>query len=592
VTGDAEAILSDERQGLIIAGKHTGTAMCGPVGGPSCPHYADWLATRISANPTNRQIVAVIDTGYDDGTFPGDHHPDLESPDRLQGWGAYDAQFNDRYGHGTMVAGIIAGRKDTPAPVPPNANTALDAAGFEYGTGIAPFAQVYPFKVGNHLLPDGTAYLDRDQRALNSSRMRVETDRSHRAFVANESWNLARPAAGGTFGPEPNYTSFAQFFDARVIDASAPRVPSDGNDVAGAQPMTIVFSAGNHANGVGCPSGASVSNSVSSPAVAKNVIAVGATENIRPATSPPNQPAVEPANECRQCSGGRPPNHDAVNANAVASFSGRGKDFGAYPATDRANTIRIKPDLVAPGVRVFSTVPYATENDPGNTYSNQPATEVNGCAKYWPLVAPHVYHTFGTGTSFAAPVVSGAAAVVRQWFTEHTLADAPPSLVKAALIATADDLGTAAGTDHRPSPIFGWGRVNLDRAIDSTVPRWWAAANASNSVTTGGMKTFNRTVFSAVRPVLIVLVWDDPPSKVVTTSQAPLQSQLSLSVGGGLYRGNAFNENITGLAAEDGYSYRFRFGQLFDDTINNVEAVLIPPGGLFPGPDHWHLRAR
>ncbi len=182
-------------------------------------------------------------------------------------------------------------------------------------------------------------------------------------------------------------------------------------------------------------------DSVSSPALAKNVIAVGATESYRP--------TPEPSLSCGGCfvsgtqtSNGRPPDVNATHVGRVASFSGRGRFFGPLPGQALAHNTRIKPDLVAPGVRVFSTVPYSFSG-----YDQQAL--VTGCSKYYSQPNPgNTYHTYGTGTSFAAPVVSGAAALKRKWFLDRGVNSAP-SLLKAALIATADSLADDPGSGHR-----------------------------------------------------------------------------------------------------------------------------------------------
>jgi len=104
---------SDERQGLIVAGKYEGYssgAVSGAVTGPGT--YLSWLASRSLLLGPNEAptIVGVFDTGFDDG---GSRHPDLAG--RLSTWGNYVFNANtpaieDTRGHGTMVAGIIMGK--------------------------------------------------------------------------------------------------------------------------------------------------------------------------------------------------------------------------------------------------------------------------------------------------------------------------------------------------------------------------------------------------------------------------------------------------------------------------------------------------
>ncbi|HXO99697.1 MAG TPA: S8 family serine peptidase [Luteibacter sp.] len=66
-----------------------------------------------------------------------------------------------------------------------------------------------------------------------------------------------------------------------------------------------------------------------------------------------------------------------------------------------------------------------------------------------------VSFVYGAGTSFAAPQVSGAAAVVMSAFP-----GLPLDSVRQVLLGTADDLGDAG-----PDAIYGYGRLNLGRAI-------------------------------------------------------------------------------------------------------------------------------
>ena len=83
---------------------------------------------------------------------------------------------------------------------------------------------------------------------------------------------------------------------------------------------------------------------------------------------------------------------------------------------------------------------------------------------------------------------------------------------------------------------------------------------------------------------MIVLAWSDPASSTSTsTSQVPLYNDLHLTVeavGASLYwKGNNFYENIDGY--DNGFSYPYALGgaPLINDTMNNVEAIFVPP--------HW-----
>ena len=93
----------------------------------------------------------------------------------------------------------------------------------------------------------------------------------------------------------------------------------------------------------------------------------------------------------------------------------------------------------------------------------------NGCgeARNWCLFAPGVDLAVGTdgrgnltGTSFAAPMASGALAVLKS-----RLPAMPMEVVQAVLLVSADPLGTRVADADEPDPVYGWGRLNLGRAV-------------------------------------------------------------------------------------------------------------------------------
>ena len=543
VTYKGEIAPSDERQGQIVAGNHNGTA-------PTGPGYRNWLSSRGLNTPSNQQTVGIIDDGYDDGTDPDsspitkEHHPDLETPQRLLapvGIPFQNAVKYDVSGHGTMVAGIIAGEGST-------GTKAKDAQGYFYGSGIAPDARLVAARTA-----DGYT-LSRLTQALDYCRFNIAHG-VDRAFIINNSYNGYKDISGIRFA-DNEYDEYSRLFDDKT---------NDGSTVNGTQPATLVFSAGNFAYDYAT---ATIRrDSIASPATAKNVITVGATASYRPTPEPPLACQENP-------NGFRPPNQDANHIAKIGLFSGRGKSFGPSPSTAMVHNVRVKPDLVAPGVRVFSTVPYASDK----------YTTVAGCTEYYPL--PNVnFYTYGTGTSFSAPVVTGVAALKRKWFLDRGV-DPSPSLLKASLIATADSLGSYVGNDHRPSSNSGWGRVNLNRATNARA-RFYVKDNQSLAVSTGQQRVWTRTIDSPASDTYIVLAWSDPKTDLTGNSQVPLKNNLGLAIeelGSTKYwRGNNFRENRIGN--DNGYSYRFlSLTEVpFSDSINNVEAVFIPANTFASG---------
>lgn len=102
--------------------------------------------------------------------------------------------------------------------------------------------------------------------------------------------------------------------------------------------------------------------------------------------------------------------------------------FSSWGPTDDG---RIKPDISAKGVNTFSSV--ATED---NSYQNF------------------------SGTSMAAPSVSGALLLLQEHYNNLNNEFMRSSTLRGLVIHTADEAGAAPGPDFR----FGWGLINTERA--------------------------------------------------------------------------------------------------------------------------------
>ncbi len=91
----------------------------------------------------------------------------------------------------------------------------------------------------------------------------------------------------------------------------------------------------------------------------------------------------------------------------------------------------------------------------------------NGCgaARNWCLVAPGEDLTIRpgdpiSGTSFAAPMVSGALAALRSRFPDMTM-----EIIQAILLISADPVGIRKENPEEPDPVYGWGLLNLGNAV-------------------------------------------------------------------------------------------------------------------------------
>jgi hypothetical protein len=176
-----------------------------------------------------------------------------------------------------------------------------------------------------------------------------------------------------------------------------------------------------------------------------------------------------------------------IDASNVAAFSSRG------PTRDG----RVKPDLVARGVGVYSTVL-------NSTYGRK------------------------QGTSMATPVVTGISALLTEQWRRTYAATPKPAVLKALLIAGADDLGTP-GPDYR----FGHGLANAKAAVDLIREDGGSGSRIRVADATQGSQAEMPLTVVAGQKLRATLVWTDP--EVLTfgpdgTAAATLVNDLDLKI--------------------------------------------------------------
>jgi len=288
--------------------------------------------------------------------------------------------------------------------------------------------------------------------------------------------------------------------------------------------FVVVFSAGNN--------GLRGESTVTPPSTAKNCISVGSSWV---------------------------PSFD-VSPDYVSNFSGRGW------TTDG----RIKPEVVAPGGTTITSTP-AYRHYVWGAYPNTS----------WAGDSAHGIINGIVGTSQAAPQISAACAMIRQYFNDGFYPDGDPSsggstpfnpsaaLVKAILIASTVDLENG---DPVPSRAEGWGRVVLDNALFFSGESSTLFVSDTTGVATADSVVNMVNIAYASDPIKFVLAWSD--AAAATWANPTLINDLDLIVtapNSNRYLGNVLSNGFSNTGGSA-------------DRVNNVEVVLLPssaPAGVY-----------
>lgn len=338
------------------------------------------------------------------------------------------------------------------------AGTMIAAGANASALGMAPAATVDSYDWFNDL----TEMLNRGASAPNATDAIYISNHSY-GYIRGWYWNGSHYEwHGGGSGPSAiegafgRYNTFARDADALVFSRPYYTVfwsagndrssnPGTGSPVAlspGAS--TVPYDPNQHPPGDGVYRGGY--DIIGDHAIGKNVITVGAVTD-----------AVS--------GGQRNP-----NAADMAWFSSWG------PTDDG----RIKPDLVANGVSVFSA-----GNDNNSDYYSS------------------------SGTSMSSPNAAGTAALLIEQYKQH-FPDAAlrASTLRGLLIHTADDLGTPG-----PNYQYGWGLVNglaAGELIDDYATRPGSIRLTEDSISAANRPLTYEALWDGESPIRVTLAWTDP----------------------------------------------------------------------------------
>ena len=445
---------------------------------------------------------------------------------------------SDYNGHGTHVVGSVLGDGS-------NSPDGKD------NSGMAPGAHLFMQSVGW-----GCKYYD-DDRPTNGLIDRTVCDanlalppyadflgESHTAGarVHTNSWGRGPDSIGGGCSSQC-WTYYSA--DTATLDEATNDYPD----------MTVLFAMGNDARDcyytsfgmsacTGGQNGEINTGAMNRQANAKNILAIGASENNRGNTGIGlfDRTCVSMFGHTGPWWGnpvGNSPMADDIEGISCTSNTG--------PTSDG----RIKPDLVAPGTHIVSTK--------SSQFTVQCSS--NNC------VDSTGSYLVKTGTSMATPVVAGLVALLIEHLNDHPTADydcnlaidpsrdnCPDSaLIKAILSASSHDLegqydtggdGQNGAVEKVPNPHEGWGRADIARAVGS-------GFSEGIEIITSDSHSFKLSVpDTGINDLRVVLAWNDPVNSASSSIQLRNDLDIFLKSPGGelrTYTNDAVN-NLVGIS--------------------------------------------
>jgi hypothetical protein len=216
--------------------------------------------------------------------------------------------------------------------------------------------------------------------------------------------------------------------------------------------------------------------------------------------------------------------------------------FSSWGPTDDG---RIKPDIVADGVEVLSSV----------------SSSNNSYARF-------------SGTSMSAPNATGSLFLLQEYYAQlHSGAFMRSATLKALAIHTADEAGMNPGPDY----VYGWGLLNVAKAAE-VIKSKNTGSNLIYEYDLANGSTFTTDVVASGKGSLVAtIVWTDPKGTVETigvlnNTTAKLINDLDIRItkGSTVFKPWTLDPSVPSAAATQG-----------DNVLDNVERINID--NVIPG---------
>jgi hypothetical protein len=479
------------------------------------------------------EIVAVADTGIDTGDPTTIHKDFRDHLQDLQAWGRpgpggdiHTGDPSDEDGHGTHTSGSVVA--DGTAWSTLNlAGCTLSCDATKAPKGMAPDAKLVMQSISG---PDG-------------SLTGVPEDPG---VLYQAAYDAGARVHSDSYGSDAAGVYDTQAF---LLDRWMATHPD----------MLFAFAAGNAGTDADA-NGIIDFGSIGSPATAKDLLAVGASEDQRGASFasgdagealtgiPSGQPLYSTYAVFYVPPAGPPIENDVMSNNreGMVAFSSRG------PTVDG----RIKPEITAIGTHVLSTrssmIPDADIEQHYWSRASNGTSSGNTFVSDYPASADP-YYAFDGGTSMATPLTAGSATTVRQYLrTARKIVSPSSGLMRAAMTIGAHELAGQYDPLHpdvtaRPDNNEGWGRVDVKGTIDPAGPTKSAFYDDPVGLRIGGKARYTFQVTNTTVPLRVQLGWTDVAGNVTVAKS--LVNDLDLVVtapNGTVFRGNMFGPRASG----------------------------------------------